>query len=116
MSVRRDEDVDEDDCRQRIIYHLRKVVDGKEIIMVFEDFSGQKRIKGAKAIKRDGKNKRLKKDKEEEEEECCICYEDKHPVPWLRLDCGHEFHRDCVKKWVKKDTSCPLCRKPQVYY
>ena len=29
----------------------------------------------------------------------------------IQLDCKHCFHAECMKKWIKENTSCPLCRK-----
>lgn len=32
--------------------------------------------------------------------------------PWnVRLSCGHVYHRQCIKKWFEKKTTCPLCNK-----
>lgn len=36
---------------------------------------------------------------------CAICYEEAD----YQLNCGHIFHKRCIKQW-KKD--CPLCRAP----
>lgn len=27
------------------------------------------------------------------------------------LDCGHEYHVACIKKWLSKKNSCPICKK-----
>ncbi|EPR79241.1 Zinc finger C3HC4 type protein [Spraguea lophii 42_110] len=27
------------------------------------------------------------------------------------LPCNHEFHDDCVKDWIEKEESCPMCRE-----
>jgi len=24
--------------------------------------------------------------------------------------CGHQFHRKCIKNWIRTDNTCPLCR------
>jgi len=55
------------------------------------------------------KKKILKKLKEE----CTICLEDKLDCTACkkRLSCGHEFHLDCIKDWIKINKSCPNCRK-----
>ena len=26
------------------------------------------------------------------------------------LQCGHRFHDDCIKDWMKKENTCPTCR------
>ncbi|KAF4750408.1 hypothetical protein FOZ62_005251, partial [Perkinsus olseni] len=42
---------------------------------------------------------------------CAICAdEDDDPDPFTDLPCGHEFHLDCVKLWLKNNACCPLCR------
>ncbi|XP_034682088.1 probable E3 ubiquitin-protein ligase ZFP1 [Vitis riparia] len=49
---------------------------------------------------------------DEENDSCIICqeeYENEEKIGYL--DCGHEYHADCLKKWVLKNV-CPLCRAP----
>ena len=29
-----------------------------------------------------------------------------------RLECGHSFHRQCIRRWLQRNPSCPLCRRP----
>ncbi|KAK3022554.1 hypothetical protein RJ639_047492 [Escallonia herrerae] len=46
----------------------------------------------------------------QEPEICVICqveYEDDETIGGLQ--CGHEYHADCVKKWLLKKNVCPLC-------
>ncbi len=42
--------------------------------------------------------------------ECAICLE---PIKSNRsvLQCGHVFHSACMKKMIKYNDTCPLCRK-----
>lgn len=47
-------------------------------------------------------------DYEAPELECAICTDSSHRL--FKLPCNHEFHYKCLKKWVKKNTSCPMCR------
>lgn len=43
--------------------------------------------------------------------ECSICLGDLVAgEPALRIPCGHLFHEDCVKDWLKKSNECPVCR------
>ncbi|KAJ9670721.1 hypothetical protein PVL29_026945 [Vitis rotundifolia] len=45
-------------------------------------------------------------------ETCCICqeeYADDEDVG--KLDCGHEYHVACIKEWLSKKNSCPICKK-----
>ena len=39
---------------------------------------------------------------------CSICYESCTNLITLR--CAHNFHPDCIKSWLEKNNSCPLCR------
>ncbi|KAK3015044.1 hypothetical protein RJ639_005569 [Escallonia herrerae] len=46
----------------------------------------------------------------QESEICVICqveYEDDETIGGLQ--CGHEYHADCVKQWLLKKNVCPLC-------
>ena len=43
--------------------------------------------------------------------ECVICLEnfvDGEVV--MRINCGHCYHKKCIKEWLKHDTRCPTCR------
>ena len=46
-------------------------------------------------------------------ETCCICYENEADT---RLQCSHNFCKDCVLEVLKRDKdcslNCPLCRNP----
>lgn len=26
------------------------------------------------------------------------------------LECGHDFHSDCIKQWLKHKNLCPICK------
>lgn len=40
-------------------------------------------------------------------ETCGICYVKNVN---FKLDCNHEFCRQCIKKWIKVNNTCPYCR------
>ncbi|XP_022158252.1 E3 ubiquitin-protein ligase RHA2B-like [Momordica charantia] len=43
--------------------------------------------------------------------ECVIClcgYEEGEK--WLKMKCGHIFHRSCIERWLMVGRHCPLCR------
>lgn len=50
----------------------------------------------------------------EEQCECNICYEQCEKQLFAKLDCGHEFCKDCVKKYLqnekRKIPCCAFCR------
>ena len=41
--------------------------------------------------------------------DCSICLEALNDNN-IRTICNHEFHRDCLRKWELKNSTCPLCR------
>ncbi|GFZ12889.1 hypothetical protein Acr_23g0012740 [Actinidia rufa] len=44
---------------------------------------------------------------------CVICQgEYKNDEKIGTLPCGHEYHVDCIKKWLQQKTVCPLCKAP----
>ena len=48
----------------------------------------------------------------EQDAPCPICIE---PVgkaePVYDIGCGHVFHTECLLQWVKRNATCPCCRK-----
>ncbi|TMW91771.1 hypothetical protein EJD97_013902 [Solanum chilense] len=45
------------------------------------------------------------------DEACAIClieYNEKDTIGTLQ--CGHEFHVECIKKWLMRKKTCPYCR------
>jgi hypothetical protein len=46
--------------------------------------------------------------------ECCICkveYDEGVDVRVLPCSNQHHFHAECVDMWLKRHSTCPLCRK-----
>ncbi|XP_058081684.1 probable E3 ubiquitin-protein ligase HIP1 isoform X2 [Magnolia sinica] len=47
----------------------------------------------------------------QEVEPCCICQEEYVDGEELgTLDCGHDFHTDCIKQWLTHKNLCPICK------
>jgi hypothetical protein len=46
---------------------------------------------------------------DKEEEDCPICLI-KLENNKFRLKCGHNFHKNCLERWVTISPICPLCR------
>jgi len=49
---------------------------------------------------------------EAEEPDCCsICLEDYVDGAMLKiLPCAHKFHNECIKAWLHRNATCPLCK------
>eukprot|EP00262_Sarcandra_glabra_P004640 TRINITY_DN1579_c0_g1_i1.p1 TRINITY_DN1579_c0_g1~~TRINITY_DN1579_c0_g1_i1.p1 ORF type:complete len:736 (-),score=131.38 TRINITY_DN1579_c0_g1_i1:310-2517(-) len=46
-----------------------------------------------------------------EVEPCCICQEEYVDGEELgTLDCGHDFHTNCIKQWLMHKNLCPICK------
>ncbi|KAL2490239.1 RING/U-box superfamily protein [Abeliophyllum distichum] len=48
----------------------------------------------------------------QENSSCAICLEVHNPEEKVRkiAKCGHFFHSDCIVLWLKKNSTCPVCR------
>jgi len=42
--------------------------------------------------------------------ECSICLEQFSKNRPVTLSCGHIYHKNCIKNWLKNNDACPLCR------
>ncbi|KAL9238000.1 hypothetical protein vseg_012482 [Gypsophila vaccaria] len=46
-----------------------------------------------------------------EAEPCCVCQEEyKDGDDIGSLDCGHDFHKECIKQWLVQKNLCPICK------
>mmetsp|Transcript_8981 Transcript_8981/g.13439 ORF Transcript_8981/g.13439 Transcript_8981/m.13439 type:complete len:375 (-) Transcript_8981:146-1270(-) len=43
-------------------------------------------------------------------DKCAICLEKMHSAK--KLGCSHQFHRECLERWIKFRRICPCCRAP----
>ncbi|XP_068571715.1 E3 ubiquitin-protein ligase TTC3 [Cebidichthys violaceus] len=44
------------------------------------------------------------------EDPCIICHEDMNPIDICVLVCRHSFHNECIRSWLKEQSTCPTCR------
>ena len=54
------------------------------------------------------------KNLDEEDGKCMIClteYEESSDEKIIKLKCGHHFHEECNKAWLKDHTTCPYCKQ-----
>jgi len=50
-----------------------------------------------------------KQDDLEEKCECNICYDEHEIKNFIKLDCGHQFCKDCIKKSLQNEIKTTLC-------
>jgi hypothetical protein len=49
------------------------------------------------------------------ENSCPICFGELEEGDWVGdIPCGHVFHKDCLKEWLRKNNHCPVCRAPNI--
>ncbi|XP_041718315.2 E3 ubiquitin-protein ligase TTC3 isoform X2 [Coregonus clupeaformis] len=45
------------------------------------------------------------------EDPCIICHDDMSQEDLCVLECRHSFHTECIKSWLKEQSTCPTCRE-----
>ena len=63
-----------------------------------------------------GKPMYIKKDDELIETDCNICMDHFAYRQYKRTlpKCNHTFHKKCIDSWLKKNSSCPVCRQEYI--
>uniref|UniRef100_A0A3B4FQ11 Tetratricopeptide repeat domain 3 n=1 Tax=Pundamilia nyererei TaxID=303518 RepID=A0A3B4FQ11_9CICH len=44
------------------------------------------------------------------EDPCIICHDEMSPDDTCVLECRHSFHNECIRSWLKEQSTCPTCR------
>ncbi|TKY75056.1 E3 ubiquitin-protein ligase HIP1 [Spatholobus suberectus] len=53
----------------------------------------------------------VEKESQIDAEPCCVCQEDYGDGDDIgTLDCGHDFHSNCIKQWLMHKNLCPICK------
>lgn len=69
-------------------------------------------LKTLKTREFDGEDKR-----HENKEICSVCLEDLYRGTVVTLDCHHEFHLNCIRRWLLGGRNiCPLCRVRAIHH
>ncbi|QDZ19203.1 E3 ubiquitin-protein ligase synoviolin/Hrd1 [Chloropicon primus] len=45
---------------------------------------------------------------------CIICREEMVAGAAKKLHCGHIFHANCLRSWLERQQTCPMCRTPVI--
>tara|TARA_B100001175_G_C19306428_1_gene540764 strand:+ start:346 stop:753 length:408 start_codon:yes stop_codon:yes gene_type:complete len=55
----------------------------------------------------------IKKDDDIIGKKCLICMDEFKHKEYKRIlpGCKHYFHKKCIDKWLKKNSTCPICRQ-----
>ena len=44
---------------------------------------------------------------------CAVCIQEMMAEELaVKLPCGHHFHEECIRTWLRKQHTCPTCRNP----
>jgi hypothetical protein len=71
---------------------------------------GKCKNRGKYKVNTDDKNIELfcKHHVEKSNEDCSICLSKLYNIEMLY--CGHQFHTECINRWIKYKRTCPICR------
>jgi len=82
------------------------------IYNIIEDYCNDEIKKWLKSLKNCNNNNNYFKETIEIDNEqdcsCSICITDK--IANCQTNCGHNFCKSCIEKWMENKNSCPMCR------
>lgn len=102
-----DDDDDDDNDNNHVTYGVEKEPNGQE---------GKPSSKKGKLDEMDGEKDKSCHEGEKEGDDdavevCPVCLENIVPGELVRrLPCLDLYHKDCIDKWLKENTKCPVCR------
>jgi len=98
--------------RKRSIKRLREIRELTEQLESVYEENGEQVTKIYIQQKQiEGQDDTISKLREGHEDVCNICFGPIAPGEENKTECGHSFHCGCLLKWLKKNNSCPCCRK-----
>ena len=105
-----------DDEREEINNKFKKMNKIVKEILVRNHFPRMiKEIKEIKIEKRFKFRIYGKKTKSVLGDQCNICIDEyKSREHIIELDCGHDYHKICIKKWLNCNNNCPMCRRVNI--
>ena len=53
-------------------------------------------------------------EEENNKEQFCFCMEEKENAEFVKLNCNHIFHTECLAQWLVNNNSCPNCRETNI--
>ncbi|XP_042519294.1 probable E3 ubiquitin-protein ligase ATL45 [Macadamia integrifolia] len=98
----------------RLNRRLRRVVANGEKLIAMLETSNNFGSQSQPDVDGNGNEDVDDDDKEEEEEnlKCVICLKAlKDKAVIKKLLCHHRFHTSCITKWLRRRSSCPVCRR-----
>ena len=63
------------------------------------------------ALQTDSNSNDIDETTKKEENVCTICLQELEEESYEIKACGHCFHSTCIKAWISRSLSCPVCRK-----
>lgn len=95
----------------RMMFEIEFIMDPNEMAQEEDDHPHFKNCQQINDIL--GKPMYIKKDDELIETDCNICMDHFSFRQYKRTlpKCNHTFHKKCIDSWLKKNSSCPVCRQ-----
>ena len=105
-------------CRTQNV-HLAKIYDSKEYVPGYKPTISTFSQNINPIVPKEEKKETTSTSKPEKfyySDNCVVCQDDFEPRERVGvLSCGHTFHPDCIKPWLAKQKTCPLCRAQNVF-